>query len=140
VAVDQRRWLDRFRRQLRGFGLEEFVILQVPVARGTIDPVQFEFFGKRVAGENALEFGGPHFLDELKSHVLADAKHDLVDFLIGKAEATQDRVRHVAADTVVVVEPDPVRRALECGRFAHVMQQNRKRQHHPVVVGRARLS
>jgi len=133
VAVQEWLGLYHFRWQLCGLGLEEFVILHVPVTGGTIDPVKFEFFGKCVAGKDALEFGGPHFLDELKSHVLADAEHNLVDLLIGEAEATENCFRHFRADAIMVVEPDPVRRAHECGRLANVVQQHRKRQHRPVL-------
>ena len=135
---------DHFRRQLRGLGLEEFVILQVPVARRAIDPVEFEFVGKRVAGEHALEFGRPHLFDKLKSHVLADAAHDLLDLLVRKPEPAQDRFRHLRADPVVVVEPVPVRRALKVGGLPTSCNNTanastglwREARFHRVLVGR----
>ena len=119
-----------FRWHLGGLGFQELIILQVAMAGGAVDPMQFQFVGKRLARQNALQFGGPHFLDELKPHVLAHAQDNLLDLVVREPQPPQDGFRHLRADAVVFIEPNPVRRALKRRRFAHVVQQHRKRQRH----------
>ena len=100
------------------------------MARGAIDPMQFQFVRKSLARQDALQFGGPHFLDELKAHMLAHAQDNPIGLVVREPQPPQDGFRHLRADAVVFIEPNPVRGALECRRFAHVVQQHRKRQGH----------
>jgi len=125
----QRRRLDHLGRQLGRLGLEKFIIVEVTVTGPAINPVQFEFNGKRVARQNPFHLGRPHFLHMLHSHVLAHTDHHLLAELVGEPQPPQDHRRHLRAHPVVLVKPDPVRRALKRGRFANVMQQDCPSQH-----------
>ena len=64
-----------------------------------------------------------------------DAERDLLDLVIGKAQAPENLFRQCLTDDIVVVEANPVGGAHKCSRLAHVVKQHCKRQHH-VRLGR----
>ena len=108
VAGDERRRDEGFVGEFFGFGLEKIVVVQGAVAALAVDAVELEFFGKALAGHEALQFGGAHVLHVLEDHVLADGFSHAVDVLAGKAESLHDLLGHGGTDAVVPAETDTV--------------------------------
>ena len=93
-------------RKLGEFGGEKVVNIELSVAGGAVDSVEFEFFQKSGAGEEALESADAHVGGVFEGHVVGDASGDGANFVVGKAEAAEDFLGHAGADTFVAKKTD----------------------------------
>jgi hypothetical protein len=95
-----------FFRKLGKFGGEKVVDIELSVAGGAVDPVEFEFFQKSGASEETLESTDAHVGGVFESHVVGDAGGDGANFVVGKAEAAENFFGHAGADTFVAEKSD----------------------------------
>ena len=93
-------------RKLGEFGGEKVVDIELSVAGGAVDPVEFEFFQKSGASEKTLESADSHVGGVFEGHVVGDASGDGADFVVGKAEAAKNFFGHAGADTFVAEKSD----------------------------------
>jgi len=93
-------------RKLGEFRGEEVVNIELSVAGGAVDPVEFEFFQKSGAGEKTLESADAHVGGVFEGHVVGDASGDGANFVVGKAEAAENFFGHAGADSFVAEESD----------------------------------
>ena len=111
-------------RKLGEFGVEKFVDIELSVAGGAVDSVEFEFFQKSGASEETLESADSHVGGVFEGHVVGDASGDGANFVIGKAEAAENFFGHARADTFVAKESDA---AIGIGfggrRFADIVEE-----------------
>ena len=102
---------ERFRfnflfRKLGEFGGEKVVDIELSVAGGAVDPVEFEFFQKSGASEEALESADAHVGGVFEGHVVGDASGDGANFVVGKAKAAKNFFGHAGTDTFVAKKSD----------------------------------
>ena len=102
---------ERFRfnllfRKLGEFGGEKVVDIELSVARTAVDTVELEFFQKSGAGEKSFESADTHVGGVFESHVVGDASGDGANFVVGKAEATENLFGHAGSDSFVAKESD----------------------------------
>ena len=113
-----------FLRKLGEFGGEKVVDIELSVAGGAVDPVEFEFFQKSGAGEETLESADSHVGGIFESHVVGDASGDGADFVVGKAEAAKNFFGHAGTDSFVAKESDAaVGIGFRGGRFADIVEE-----------------
>ncbi len=93
-------------RKLREFGGEKVINIELAVAGGAVDSVEFEFFQKSGASEETLESADAHVGGVFEGHVVGDASGDGANFVIGKAEAAENFFGHAGADSFVAKESD----------------------------------
>ncbi len=93
-------------RKLGEFGGEKVVNIELAVAGGAVDSVEFEFFQKSGAREETLESADAHVRGIFEGHVVGDASGDGANLIVGKAEAAENFLGHAGADTFVAKEPD----------------------------------
>ena len=111
-------------RKLGEFGGEKVVNIELAVAGGAVDSVEFEFFQKSGASEETLESADAHVGGVFEGHVVGDASGDGANFVVGKAEAPQNFFGHAGADTFVAKESDAaVRIGFRGGRFADIVEE-----------------
>ena len=111
-------------RKLGEFGGEKVVDIELSVAGGAVDSVEFEFFQKSGAGKETLESADAHVGGVFEGHVVGDASGDGANFVVGKAEAPQNFFGHAGADTFVAKESDAaVRIGFRGGRFADIVEE-----------------
>ena len=111
-------------RKLGEFGGEKVVDIELSVAGGAVDSVEFEFFQKSGASEETLESADAHVGGVFEGHVVGDASGDGANFVVGKAEAPQNFFGHAGADTFVAKESDAaVRIGFRGGRFADIVEE-----------------
>jgi hypothetical protein len=111
-------------RKLGEFGGEKVVNIELAVAGGAVDSVEFEFFQKSGAGEEALESADAHVGGVFEGHVVGDASGDGANFVIGKAEAAENFFGHAGADTFVAKKSDAaVGIGFGGGRFSDIVEE-----------------
>ena len=93
-------------RELGEFGGEKVVNIELSVAGGAVDPVEFEFFQKGGAGEETLESADAHVGGIFEGHVVGDASGDGANLIVGKAEAAKNFFGHAGPDTFVAEKSD----------------------------------
>ena len=93
-------------RKLGEFGGEKIINIKLAVAGGAVDSVEFEFFQKSGAGEEALESADAHVGGVFEGHVVGDASGDGANFVVGKAKAPKNFFGHAGADSFVAKESD----------------------------------
>ena len=93
-------------RKFGEFGGEKVVNIELSVAGGTVDSVEFEFFQKSGAGEETLESADAHIGGVFEGHVVGDASGDGANFVVGKAKAAKNFFGHAGADSFVAKESD----------------------------------
>ena len=76
------------------------------MARTAVDTVELEFFQKSGAGEKSFESADTHVGGVFESHVVGDASGDGANFVVGKAEATENLFGHAGSDSFVAKESD----------------------------------
>jgi hypothetical protein len=111
-------------RKLGEFGGEKFVDIELSVAGGAVDSVEFELFRKSGASEETLESTDAHVGGVFESHVVGDASGDGANFVVGKAKAAENFFGHAGADTLVAEKSDA---AIGIGfggrRFADIVEE-----------------
>ena len=111
-------------RKLGEFGGEKVVDIELSVAGGAVDSVEFEFFQKSGASEETLESADAHVGGVFEGHVVGDASGDGANFVVGKAEAPKNFFGHAGADTFVAKEPDAaVGIGFRGGRFSDIVEE-----------------
>ena len=93
-------------RKLGEFGGEKVVDIELAVAGGAVDAVEFEFLEKGGAGKETLESADAHVGGVFEGHVVGDASGDGANFVVGKAEAAENFFGHAGADTFVAKKSD----------------------------------
>jgi len=130
VAGDQGLRPDFLLGKLRLLGDQETVDIQLAVAGGAVDTVEFQFLGKSGAGEEAFEGADAHLGGVLERHVVGDAGNHRFDLIVGKAKPPQNLFRHARPHALVAKEADATRRLGAGGAgFADVVQERGERQH-----------
>jgi hypothetical protein len=120
---------ERFRfnflfRKLGEFGGEKVVDIELSVAGGAVDAMEFELFQKSGAGEKSFESADTHVGGVLESHVVGDASGDGANFVVGKAEAAENLFGHAGSDSFVAKESDAtVGIGFGCGWFSDIMEE-----------------
>ena len=120
---------ERFRfnflfRKLGEFGGEKVVDIELSVAGGAVDPVEFEFFQKSGASEETLESADAHVGGIFESHVVGDASGDGANFVVGKAETAENLFGHAGSDSFVAKESDAaVGIGFGGGGFADIVEE-----------------
>ncbi len=111
-------------RKLGEFGGEKVVDIELSVAGGAVDPVEFEFFQKSGASEETLESADAHVWGVFEGHVVGDASGDGANFVVGKAEAAKNFFGHAGTDSFVAKESDAaVGIGFGGGRFADIVEE-----------------
>ena len=111
-------------RKLGEFGGEKVVDIELSVAGGAVDSVEFEFFQKSGASEETLESADAHVGGVFEGHVVGNASGDGANFVVGKAEAAENFLGHAGADTFVAKEPDAaVGIGFRGGRFSDIVEE-----------------
>ena len=111
-------------RKLGEFGIEKVVDIELSVAGGTVDSVEFEFFQKSGASKETLESTDTHVGGVFESHVVGDAGGDGANFVVGKAEAAENFFGHAGADTFVAKKSDAaVGIGFGGGRFPDIVEE-----------------
>lgn len=111
-------------RKLGEFGGEKVVNIELAVAGGAVDSVEFEFFQKSGASEETLESADAHVGGVFEGHVVGDASGDGANFVVGKAEAAENFLGHAGADTFVAKKPDAaVGIGFGGGRFPDIVEE-----------------
>ena len=93
-------------RKFGEFGGEKVVNIELSVAGGAVDSVEFEFFQKSGASEETLESADAHVGGVFEGHVVGDASGDGANFVVGKAEAAKNLFGHAGTDSFVAKESD----------------------------------
>lgn len=93
-------------RKLGEFGGEKVVDIELSVAGGAVDSVEFEFFRKSGAGKETLESADAHIRGVFEGHVVGDASGDGANFIVGKAKAAENFFGHARTDTFVAKKSD----------------------------------
>ena len=106
VTCEERFRFNFFLRKLGEFRGEKVVDIELSVAGGAVDPVEFEFFQKSGAGEETLESADAHVGGVFEGHVVGDASGDGANFVVGKAEAPENFFGHAGTDSFVAKESD----------------------------------
>ena len=111
-------------RKLGEFGGEKVVDIELSVAGGAVDSVEFEFFQKSGASEETLESADAHVGGVFEGHVVGDASGDGANFVVGKAETAENLFGHAGSDSFVAKESDA---AVGIGfggrRFADIVEE-----------------
>ena len=111
-------------RKLGKFGGEKVVDIELSVAGGAVDPVEFEFFQKSGAGKETLESTDAHVGGVFEGHVVGDASGDGANFVVGKAKAPKNFFGHAGADSFVAKESDAaVGIGFGGGRFPDIVEE-----------------
>ena len=129
VAAGEERGRDEgFVGEFPGLGFEKIVVVEGTVAALAVGAVEFEFFGKTLAGHEAFQFRGAHVLYVFENHMLADGFGDAVGVVAGKAEALHDFLGHGGTDAVVPAETNAVfvRVVTKRGGLADIVEEHGK--------------
>ena len=112
-------------RKLGEFGGEKVVDIELSVAGGAVDSMEFEFFQKSGAGEEALESADSHVGGVFEGHVVGDASGDGANFVVGKAKAAENFFGHAGTDTFVAKKSDTaVGIGFGGGRFPDIVEES----------------
>ena len=125
VVTSEKRFRFNFLfRKLGEFGGEKVVDIELAVAGGAVDAVEFEFFEKGGAGKETLESADAHVGGVFEGHVVGDASGDGANFVVGKAEAAENFFGHASADTFVAKKSDAaVGIGFGGGRFPDIVKE-----------------
>ena len=108
-------------------GVNGIVGVKFAVAGLAIETMKFEMLVELGKADEAFKRGRAHLGDVFEFHVVGDECFDLVDVVVGEAEAAGEDISHADADVDVAVKADAVagfRGRAKGGGFADIVQKD----------------
>src|SRR5271155_491983 len=118
-------------RSLRQEAPHELEVLQVAVARGTVQPVQLHMLIETVKPNKALQGRALHLRHVLEPQMIGHQRRDLRGIVVREAQALADLLRHHGADFYMTIKTYAAvrsNRRRKRRRLAHIVQKHAPRK------------